>query len=359
MIYFNKIAASNQVIKEAANILLSIDPNLSDSALEILLAQVQGESDFGYAFKTPDGSPSHNWGAVMRPGTKGTIPVKDSVEGKAVTQKAAWNESAYDGAKVFYDVVRGRYSDALQKAQNGDLWGYSEGLFKKGYYGGFPPGHKWGAPADVIPKSPLDNWYRILNYAKMIQGGATRIANIIGKPVAFQLNIPPKPENIPTQATPKQTFKVKKKKKYIQPPADISEEISNLFSISNNMNKQKLYKKLLPINYATIKIYGDDFTNKIEFARLLTSVLDEELNSRSFIHNSNNFVEVQCNINGPSKECFSAINMIVNETNKVFKKKVINSNITASLNINKKSSYKSAELDTIEQEHKRFLLKFI
>jgi len=362
----NKYAASNNVIAQSAEILSKVAPNLTNSALLILLSQVAGESDFGYAFKTKDGSPSHNWGAIMAPGDKGSVVVSDTHEGKPVKVQAGWNSSAEAGAKQFYRLISGRYSDALEKAQQGDLWGYAEGLFKKGYYGGFPPGHKWGAPKDVIPQSDLDKWYRITAYANMIQGNINKISSAANISGSITNSPPPKPENINQSKSSSnfsaKRFRGKKRKTQTTPDSDessIINYIKDLFAFGTDMDKKKLYKKYLPINHATIKIYGDDFTNKIEFARLLSNVLDEELSSRSFIHGDNNLIEIQCNIPGPAKECFAAVNMIVNETNKAFKKKVINSNISSSLNINKKSSYESVSLDTIETEHRKFLLKFI
>lgn len=187
-------------IRNAAPALAAARPGLNDSATEMFLGQVEAEDQFGYAFTTPDGSPSHNWGALYAPGDRGTIPVGDTSDGKPFTANAAWNSSAVVGARQFVQLIEGSYAPALERASAGDAWGYARALWRDGpgsarpsYYGGFPPGHKWGAPAGVPLHSPLDDWYRITAYAKMVYGAAQAAANALGKPLAVHLSIPPAP----------------------------------------------------------------------------------------------------------------------------------------------------------------------
>lgn len=171
--------------------LRSVDSSLNEAAQQVMLGQANAESGFGEVgqFKLPDGRSSHNWGAIYAKGTCGTIPVTDTEDGKPFTANAAWNCTAEDGARQFYNLIRYNYSPALEKASAGDAWGYALALWRDGpgskrpsYYGGFPPGHKWSlAPAGTPLHSDLDHYYRILAYAKMVKGAADNAAGALGQ----------------------------------------------------------------------------------------------------------------------------------------------------------------------------------
>lgn len=188
-------------IASAAKALSAVRPDIRGARRQIMLGQVKAESNFGYAFKTPDGSPSHNWGAIYASGDKGTFPVGDTDEGKPFTANAAWNSSAEVGARQYVNLIQHAYPLAYAAAERGDAWGYASGLWRGGpgssappYYGGFPPGHKWSlAPKGTIPKSPLDYYYRKLAYAKMIMGAAAEVARVLGEPLGVHLKPPPPP----------------------------------------------------------------------------------------------------------------------------------------------------------------------
>ena len=198
-------------ITRAYEALRNVAPDLNKNQLAILLGQAKAESDFGDGFETPDGNASsNNWGAIYTSGDLGTITRWDTDgNGKPIQVKAAWNSSPEVGAKQFYDLIKNNYAPALDKAAAGDLWGYSEALWRNGpcdwpeqakgctrpaYYGGFPPGHKYGlAPASVVPKSPEDRWYRILAYAKFIKGMANVVVKALGWPDTLVIEPPPKP----------------------------------------------------------------------------------------------------------------------------------------------------------------------
>jgi hypothetical protein len=186
-------------IRGAADVLLSVAPSINNSALQIFLSQVKHENDFGYASpfdRTPDGSPSNNWGAIYAKGDKGTIPVGDTADGKPFTAGAAWWSSPEGGARQFYNLVTGNSYKAYDEAAAGDAWAYSLALFRegKGYYGGFPPGHKWSlAPADATLHGEVDHYYRALAYAKAIMGHANTVAKALGQPLAVHLTAPTPP----------------------------------------------------------------------------------------------------------------------------------------------------------------------
>lgn len=127
-------------------------------------------------------------------------------------------------------------------------------------------------------------------------------------------------------------------------------------------NNKKIYKKYLPTNSMIIKIKTPDYNNNIEFARILCSALDEELLSDSFIHTNGKEVEVECNITGPTQECFAAVDQLLNPISEAFKEataKIGGISVKMQLIINKKSSYQIINVKFADEQYRMFLLKFI
>ncbi|MBS3991115.1 MAG: hypothetical protein KGZ51_03515 [Erysipelothrix sp.] len=190
-------------IPRAAVALDAVRPDLNRAARQMLLGQAKSESDFGNHFSTPDGSNSNNWGAIYANGDHDppTIPVGDTFEGKPITMKGAWNISPESGAKQFSNLVINNYK-VLPFAESGDAWGYARSLWRDGpgtskpsYYTGFPPGHKYSlAPEGTVQFSPQDYYYRILAYAKFLQGGANAVAKALGEQPMVFVKPPPPPK---------------------------------------------------------------------------------------------------------------------------------------------------------------------
>ncbi len=197
-------------VARAAQALAAVAPHLNRSQRQILLGQALAETHFGDWIHTPDGSPSNNWGAIYAPGDLGVVPSTDTYEGKSINVGAAWNSTPEVGARQFYDLISGHYPGTMQAASVGDLYRYSEALWRLGpcgppwpprnpctspsYYTGFKPGDKRGlAPATVIPGSTEDRWYRILAYAHFISSGCKAVANALGEPIGYRIAPPPKP----------------------------------------------------------------------------------------------------------------------------------------------------------------------
>lgn len=150
-----------------------------------------------------------------------------------------------------------------------------------------------------------------------------------------------------------------------------TEAPGDLFAILDRYMKQvfaadrsnkAIYKKLLPNNDILIKIFADNTTNAIEFSRILTSALEEELSANSFIHTNDDQVEVQCSIAGPSEDCFAAVKQLtasISEAFEIATKKIGGIKITANCIANKKSSYKEIDLKTADSQYRKFMLKII
>jgi hypothetical protein len=142
---------------------------------------------------------------------------------------------------------------------------------------------------------------------------------------------------------------------------DILNKYLRMVTAYEKTNKD-LYKKYLPANFAVIKIGCSDYTNAIEFGRVLCSVLDEELMAKAFIHSDDNNVEVECCIHGPDEECFSAIKELTDATASAFKmatNKIGGLVINTTIIPNSKSYNSEISLKTAITQHRNFLLKFI
>ena len=134
-----------------------------------------------------------------------------------------------------------------------------------------------------------------------------------------------------------------------------------MVAASEKSNK-KLYKKLLPNNSVLIKIEASDYTNSIEFARVLCSALEIELMAQAFPHTDGLSVEIECDISGPHTECVNAVKQLSSAIADAFKTatyKIGGIAVTTDCIANKKSSYQHLSLKTADTNYRKFLLKFI
>lgn len=122
---------------------------------------------------------------------------------------------------------------------------------------------------------------------------------------------------------------------------------------------KKMYKKYLPRHNAVISIQAENQNNALEFARVLSLALNEELQATTSIHGDEG-VEVECTIFGPEKECFAAIEQLTGALAEVFREKTQKiGGVTVKTNVftNKTSSYQAMDISKLEMEHRKFLLK--
>jgi Transglycosylase SLT domain len=142
---------------------------------------------------------------------------------------------------------------------------------------------------------------------------------------------------------------------------DIINQYLQQVSASDRSNK-KLYKKFLPNHNILIRIFADDKNNAIEFSRILTAALDEELSASSFIHTNGHQIEIECKIAGPKDICFKTVKELTDAVAEAFEiatKKIGGIQIKTACVMNKKSSYQEIDLKTANLQYRKFLLKFI
>lgn len=140
--------------------------------------------------------------------------------------------------------------------------------------------------------------------------------------------------------------------------------LDNYLQIVASIEKdnKKIYKKLLPINNILIKVNSTEYTNSIEFARVLCAALEEELMANSYTYTNGDAVEIECSIPGPLKDCINATQQLVNSMTDAFKfatAKIGAINIETKCVVNEKSSYKQIGFKSAEYQQRKFLLKFI
>jgi hypothetical protein len=132
--------------------------------------------------------------------------------------------------------------------------------------------------------------------------------------------------------------------------------------VADNSSLNKMHKKYLPYNSSLIKINASNINEALEFARILSLALDEELSAKVSTHLGNGYVEVECDAVGPQEDVFNAIDQLANSLAEVFfdvTKKIGGISIKTQLITNKKSSYQTVNLKLAESEHRKFLLKFV
>lgn len=125
---------------------------------------------------------------------------------------------------------------------------------------------------------------------------------------------------------------------------------------------KRLYKKALPTHNILIQIAAPNYNSAIEFSRILTSALDEDLLSTSYPYTDGGKVEVECIIQGPSKECFEAVQQMTGAIAEAFERatiKIGGLKVKTTCIMNKKSSYQPISLRTATSNYRIFLLKFI
>lgn len=143
--------------------------------------------------------------------------------------------------------------------------------------------------------------------------------------------------------------------------SDILDNYLQMVAASEKRNK-KLYKKLLPFNNILIKVNSNNYTDSVEFSRILCAAMEEELMANAYTHTDGNTVEIECVIPGPPHDCLEATRQLTASIENAFQyatNKIGKIIVKTECVANKKSSYKQIGFKSAEHHHKKFLLKFI
>jgi len=132
--------------------------------------------------------------------------------------------------------------------------------------------------------------------------------------------------------------------------------------LASEKQSKKLYKQYLPTNHLVIQVKANDYTDAIEFSRVLCSALEEELLATAETHTDGHVVEVSCEINGPEQICSETVKQLTSSLQDVFKfatSKIGGINIRTNFVMNKKSVYQSLSFTAADIQYRKFLLKFV
>lgn len=145
--------------------------------------------------------------------------------------------------------------------------------------------------------------------------------------------------------------------------SNLENTIDNLLKTirASDKNYKSLYKKYLPNNSFTVSINSDNKINSIEFARILSMALDEELLSDSFIHTNGDDIEIECNISGSENLCKKAISQLTDAILDAFKvttSKFDNININTNIKLGK-SLLPSISINASLSNYRKFYLKVL
>jgi hypothetical protein len=266
----------------------------------------------------------------------GTMPYFDDLETSEQVSPGVWEKAnlkyrAYpdlDSGVLDYLKLIGK-RPAFKYALQGDPEAFSKSLKMSKYYTG---------DEEPYTKSLVQlhaKYLKSKDYEKALSGAKDTVSETI-----------PKPEG------------------KVMPPQSLNSILDSylrMIAATDKPNK-KIYKKYLPNNDIVIKIDSSDYTNAVEFARILCSALDEELLSKSYTHADDSNVEINCSIAGPECECFETVKQLAASVSEAFKSatiKIGKISINTQCVMNKKSSYKQINLDKAITQHRKFLLKFI
>lgn len=125
---------------------------------------------------------------------------------------------------------------------------------------------------------------------------------------------------------------------------------------------RRLYKEALPTHNLLIRVDAPNYETSMEFARVLSMALKEDLLAKAFIHSNGSKLEVECHIQGPIMQCQDSVQGITNIVSKAFNiatQKIGSPTIKTKLLTNKTSSYQPVSPTAFNTEHQKFLTKFL
>lgn len=141
--------------------------------------------------------------------------------------------------------------------------------------------------------------------------------------------------------------------------AQISNLLDRLMASDNKLNINK-YGSEYPTNKFLIKIKSDeDLSSKLEFAKILSFALKEELDANAKIHLYANDVEVQCNVDVQRIRGFKVLSELCNVISNIFEEATYGIKVDTTIITNATSSYEELEIKLAAMNDRKFKLKFL
>lgn len=129
-----------------------------------------------------------------------------------------------------------------------------------------------------------------------------------------------------------------------------------------NFIKKSLYKNYLLPNQYLIQIHSQATEDSIEFARILSLALDEELQADAGTHVHKNNVEVECTVYGPKTLSTQALAQLCDALSDTFEKatqKIGGCKVNLVICPNKISDYQELDIKMAQTYYNLFHFKFI
>jgi hypothetical protein len=171
-------AGQKEAVLWAMGVVRSAVPGANDNFVDIATGIGLAESEFGLTFpwRLPNGMPSYNWGALHRgsaPCTQGMVFTRGdkNAKGDVVQAQFAAFPSMAQGFACFLKIWNN--SDVENAANDGNATYVAAAMYARRYFEGC--GKKCGE------KCCGNNEERILEYGRMLQGAAARVAGIAGR----------------------------------------------------------------------------------------------------------------------------------------------------------------------------------
>lgn len=258
---------------------------------------------------------------------------KSETTKKKITQKFRAYNTLEEGVADYLNLLSKskRYATSWQHILHPDVRAYSKALHDAGYYGAKEEEYTKGL------LSQFNSFNKGNSYSSAMSGNREE-------------------KQSPTMVAKQDTGNINQLDQIV-------ERLMSQFNVAaTNYDLKKLYKKALPTHDILIQINAPDYASAIEFSRILCAALDEDLLSSSYPHTDGHDVEIECSISGPEKECFAAVQQMVDTIAEVFKDATAKiGGVTVKTNqiMNKKSSYQPISPRTADTNYRKFLLKFV
>ena len=272
------------------------------------------------------GTSDHDWFA----GGDWMYTDKSETTKKKISQKFRAYNSLEEGMTDYLKLLSSskRYATAWQHIKNPDIRSYSKALHDAGYYGAKEADYTKG----------------LLSYFSKFNKGNSYSAALTDKG---------NPPSMVAQTDKPMQGLDSLMDKYLQ---------EMQVAAYTTYDLKKLYKQALPNHNILIQISAPDYSSAIEFSRVLTAALDEDLLSASYPHTDGHYVEIECSIAGPEKECCDAVHQMTQAVAEAFRDATVKIGgiaVKTKQFTNKKSSYQPISPRTADTNHRKFLLKFI
>lgn len=278
---------------------------------------------------------------------------QDSYGGKPFTAKFRSYPSLDEGVMDYLKLLYGGYPQAFTAAKSGDPKEYARALIanpqkqyydphvQKQYVAGMSNLYEQYLKAPEVASAKSKS-SRLQLIKKLLEKFKEKDPKMIeklfqGKPVPSSNPPPATPDNINTMLGT-----------YLQ-------------MATGHQNIKQLYKACLPKNQILIQVKSSNYTDSIEFARVLCAALEEELLATAYTHTDGQQVDIECSIHGPSLDCFETVQQLTSTLASVFQDattKIGGVKVEAKSQINQKSSCREIDLKSAQSQHRKFLLKF-